>query len=289
MTGNTGGAGAETELLLGARVGARHRIVKHLASGGMGHVFLAKNVASGQLAAVKVAPFDSTPQLADRMLEEAAILSGLDHPNIVRVLEIGSLDDESPYVLMEYVPGTDLSVAMSRPTDAGRTLPLAETLRVLAEVASAIDYIHVRGIVHRDIKPSNVLLDRRTGGSAKLIDFGIAVRRGGFDFANARVGTPGYMAPEQAAGESCGPAADLYALGALSLELLTGKPPRGAISEVVPLGSAALPRAFFARGWRGDADALDAVFSRALARDPGMRFETASGFVAALAAAFQAG
>ena len=259
------------------RIGRHFRIVKHLASGGMGHVFLCRHTTLHVPAAVKVVPFDASPQVSERILAEAELLASLDHPHIVRALEVGSLDDESPYLLMEFIPGSDLS----KPVDSGRTLPVQQTLRVLDQAACALDYLHERGIVHRDVKPQNLLLDASANSAVKLIDFGIAVRTGGntFDFARALAGTPGYMAPEQAAGAPCSPAVDLYAFGALALELLTGKPPRAASSRFLAAGSESFDRPLYAHGRGRDAAALDAVFTRALAREPEARFRSASDLV----------
>jgi eukaryotic-like serine/threonine-protein kinase len=264
---------SELQAWLDARIGRHYRIVKHLASGGMGHVFLCRHTGLGVPAAVKVVPFDASPQVSERILAEAELLSELEHPNIVRLLEVGSLDDESPYLLMEFVPGSELS----RPVDGGRTLAVQQTLRVLDQAAGALDYLHERGIVHRDVKPQNLLLDARANSAVKLIDFGIAVRTGGntFDFARALAGTPGYMAPEQAAGASCSPAVDRYALGALALELLTGRPPRAASSRILSGGGATFEPPMYAHGRGRDAAALDAVFARALAREPEARFGSA--------------
>jgi serine/threonine-protein kinase len=265
---------------LGCPVGARHRIVKHLGSGGMGHVFLAEHVTLGAMAAVKILNARNQPALVDRFIAEAKLLALLNHPNIVQVFDIGEMDDETPYFLMEHVSGIDLGTWVEK----NETLSVKRVLRILRQVACALDHLHGQGIVHRDIKPPNIMVDPDANDAVKLLDFGIAIREGAQDscFETGLLGTPAYMAPEQVDGNGCGKAADLYALGALALELLTGKPPYDYPSLNLVL-AAVLREEPGMPSKRGlDIPGIDAVFERALARDPKARFGTAAEFMEAL-------
>jgi eukaryotic-like serine/threonine-protein kinase len=270
----------DAQAWLGSPVGARHRIVKHLGSGGMGHVFLAEHVTLGAHAAVKILGAHCGPSLVNRFIAEAKLLALLNHPNIVQVFDIGEMDDETPYFLMEHVPGIDLGTWIEN----HEVLSVKRVLRVLRQVACALDHLHGQGIVHRDIKPPNIMVDPEANDSVKLLDFGIAIREGAQDscFESGLLGTPAYMAPEQVDGNGCGKAADLYALGALALELLTGKPPYDYPSLNLVLAAVLHeePGMPSARGL--DIPGLDAVFERALARDPKARFASAAEFMAAL-------
>lgn len=274
------GERADIEALLGSAVGARHKIVKHLGTGGMGHVFLAEHVTLGAQVAVKVLAAPHARALADRFLAEAKLQSLLNHPNIVKVLDVGELDDESPYMLMEYVNGMDLGTWLER----HETSSAKRVLRILRQVACALDHLHGQGIVHRDIKPANVIVDPDAGDAVKLLDFGIAIREGAEDagFEHGFLGTPAYMAPEQVAGSGCGKAADLYALGALALELITGKPPYDYPSVNLVLAAVLHERPALPSSRGIEIPGFDAVIDRALARDPKERYASACDFVDAL-------
>jgi serine/threonine-protein kinase len=271
---------SDLEAWLGTRVGSRHRIVKHVASGGMGHVFLAEHVTLGAQAAVKILATRSTPALASRFIGEARLLSTINHPNIVKVFDVGELDDESPYMLMEFVPGIDLSEWL----DQNESLSVKRILNILRQVACAIDHLHGQGIVHRDIKPANIMIDAQANDSVKLLDFGIAIREGTRDteFEQGFLGTPAYMAPEQVSGSGCGRAADLYALGALALELLTGKPPYDypSLNLVLAAVMHEPPSMPSSRGIH--IPGFDAVMARALARNASERYSSARELVDAL-------
>ena len=263
---------------IGRRVG-EHRILRHLASGGMGHVFLAEHVTTRERAAVKVLPTPHMLASVVRFAEEARLLSELAHPHIVRLLDRGEWEDGTPYLTMERVAGTDLESWL---IDNGALSP-ARVLRILRQVAAALDHLHARGIIHRDIKPANIMLDADGGDAVKLIDFGIAVREQGLALMAPRVvGTPAYMAPEQASGAHGSRASDLYALGALALELLTGSPPYTypSIQRVIAAVSVEPPAMPSSRGVF--ISGLDAFFARALARDPRRRFRSANELVDAL-------
>ncbi len=192
-----------------------------LGQGGMAEVFLAHQQSFDRLVAIKV--MDNSliedPHYAERFLREARIVAKLSHPHIVPVFDVGVLDGHH-YLAMEHLSGGDLKTRIREGMNA------KAALRVLREMASALDFAHTKGYVHRDIKPDNILF--REDGSAVLTDFGIArPRETDMDLTQAGtvVGTPKYMAPEQCQGKVVDGRADLYALGIVFVEMLTGKPP----------------------------------------------------------------
>jgi serine/threonine-protein kinase len=194
-----------------------------LGQGGMGVVYQARQLRPNRLVALKMvlAGAHAGPQQRARLYLEAEALAGLQHPNIVQVYEVGE-HDRCPYLALEFVDGGGLDHKLARqPQPAGQAAEVVETL------ARAMHAAHQRGIVHRDLKPANVLLT--ADGTLKITDFGLAKRleSQGQTQTGQVMGTPNYMAPEQAAGmtHAIGPLADVWALGAILYEMLTGKPP----------------------------------------------------------------
>jgi serine/threonine-protein kinase len=195
-----------------------------LGHGGMGVVYKAWHLRLQRTVAVKMllAGAYAQPQELERFLREAETVAGLSHPNIVQVHEAGDVVGR-PYFTMEFVEGGSLAQKL-----AGTPQPARQAAALVAKVAEAVHAAHRRGIVHRDLKPGNILLT--ADGTPKLTDFGLARRLegpAGLTQSGVPVGTPSYMAPEQAEGKAraVGPAADTYALGAILYELLTGGPP----------------------------------------------------------------
>jgi eukaryotic-like serine/threonine-protein kinase len=208
-------------------VAGRYRLERLLGHGGMADVYRAQPAAGGQAVAVKVVR-STDPELARRLTREAKALSGFDHPGLVRLLEAG-VHDHHAYLVMELVEGPTLDARLRRgPLSPDRAAALGTAL------AGALAYVHGRGVVHRDVKPANVLLG--PGTRARLADFGIAQV---LDSTTATVtgttlGTAAYMAPEQLADHRVGPSADVWALGSVLLEALTGRRSfEGAPAEVV--------------------------------------------------------
>ena len=154
---------------VGGLVGRSHRIVRHVAAGGMGQIFVVQHVELGAHAAVKLAA-PNYPGAAESLAREARLLSRVHHPHIVHVIDCGQMHDGVDYVLMEYVSGVELHawIESHGPMQTERALP------VLRQLASAIDHLHANGIVHADVKPANVLFDPCAGDFCKLIDFGVA-------------------------------------------------------------------------------------------------------------------
>lgn len=200
-----------------------YRILRPLGEGGMASVFLAVQESLDREVALKVmAPaLSANAEFAERFLQEGQITARLSHPNLVTIYDIGS-HDSIYYLAAEYIPGGTLRQRI----DAGK-LTVAQALDVAVDIARGLDYAHGKGIVHRDVKPGNVLF--RGDGAAVLADFGIAKAigaTGGMTVAGSSIGTPDYMSPEQAQG---GPQldgrSDLYSLGAVLFEMLSGRPP----------------------------------------------------------------
>jgi serine/threonine protein kinase len=213
---------------LEAALGAAYAIERELAGGGMSRVFLATEVALGRKVVVKVlAPELAAEVSLERFKREIMLAARLQHPHVVPVLMAGEVA-QLPFFTMPYIEGESLRARIARTGE----LPVAEAVRILREVASALEHAHDRGIAHRDIKPDNVLLCR---GSSMVTDFGVAkaldasaVHHGDGTVTSRGIalGTPAYMAPEQAAADpAMDQRVDLYAFGALAYELLTGQAP----------------------------------------------------------------
>jgi hypothetical protein len=201
------------------RVG-NYEIVRVLARGGMSVVYLAHQPALGRYVALKQLQLDGgNPAMAERFVREARLAAALDHPNIVTLFDFFE-DGGVPYIAMEYVGGGTLRPLVGR-------MSLAQVFGVLEGVLAGLDHAEAAGIVHRDLKPENVLLTR--GGAVKIADFGIARAYSALTTSltgtGSTLGTPAYMAPEQALDEPLGPYTDIYALGVIAFELLSGRPP----------------------------------------------------------------
>ncbi len=201
-----------------------HQAEALLGHGGMGVVYLAWHLRLHRRVALKMLLAGAHAQPAERvrLLREAEAVAALSHPNIVQVYEVGDVDGW-PFFTMEFAEGGSLAQKL-----AGAPQPADRAAELVATIAGAIQVAHQGGIVHRDLKPANILLT--ADGTPKVTDFGLARRLdegGGLTLSGAPVGTPSYMAPEQARGDkgAIGPATDVYALGAVLYELLTGRPP----------------------------------------------------------------
>ncbi|HZW89214.1 MAG TPA: FHA domain-containing serine/threonine-protein kinase, partial [Myxococcaceae bacterium] len=229
MTAPPGGPATEDDeppLAPGTVLAERYRIDDLLGRGGMGAVYRAEHLALGNTMAVKVlrASHGAHADIVRRFQREAVAASQIRHPGIVEVTDFGRTPDGRFYLAMELVEGETLGRRLARLGP----LPPADAMALVRELARALGAAHARGIYHRDIKPENVLLAR--DGSAKLADFGIArLAEGPRDAretaAGLIFGTPHYMSPEQAAGQRQDGRSDVYALGVLLFELLTGAPP----------------------------------------------------------------
>jgi serine/threonine-protein kinase len=258
----------------GRTVGGYH-VGRLLGRGAYGWVFQARQVSLDRDVALKVLDpmVARSPEAAERFDREGRSAARLDHPAIVDVYQAGEADGLH-FLAMRLIRGPGLDDVLRR---HGRLAP-GPALTVLRRIADALDHAHARGVVHRDVKPSNILLEGADPARSWLGDFGIAVTiRVAGALSTAAVGTAAYMAPEQVDPTRIGPAADQYALACVGYELLTGRPPFSGDDLVAML----LAHANNPVPGTGSA-ALDAVFARALAKDPTHRYPTVSQFVAAL-------
>lgn len=207
----TAGSGGPT-LLAG-----RYELGPLVGVGGTARVYRALDHHTGQTVAVKIYPEGAAEQAGHQRLRETRVLAGLRHPGLVGMLDAG-VDGERPFLVMDFVDGVSLRQRL-----ADGPLPADTVTRIGADVADALAYVHANGVVHRDVKPGNVLLERN--GRARLTDFGIAkvVDASRVTATGVVVGTAAYMAPEQVRGETVGPAVDIFALGMVLLECVTGR------------------------------------------------------------------
>lgn len=216
---------------VGTIVAERYRVKSTLGAGGMGTVYLGEHLTVGRGVAIKVLSGEWSGQrfVARRFEAEARIASAIGHPNIVEVFDAGTLPDGRLFLVMEHLEGHDLAAELLR----RRTLSPTRTTSILRQVALALAAAHRVGVIHRDLKPGNVMIARRSDGEVvKILDFGIAcsprsTARDGqrLTLPGSVMGTPDYMAPEQCTSAEPTPRFDVYALGAMAFEMLTGQPP----------------------------------------------------------------
>ncbi|WP_437820067.1 serine/threonine-protein kinase [Sorangium sp. So ce1078] len=251
-------------------IAGRFVIEGEAAAGGMGTVYKAHDRLGGAAVALKIVRLRSAIQV-ERFEREAALLAALVHPGIVRYIAHGSTPEGDRYLAMEWLDGEDLAARLAR-----RVLPASEGLSLVRRAADALAFAHARGIVHRDIKPSNLFLPGGDAGRVKLVDFGIA--RPSADAVRVTVtgsvlGTPGYMAPEQIEARSApDPRSDVFSLGCVLFECLTGQPAFAGASPMAALSKMLLLDPPRLRDVRADAPApLDELVARMLSRLPGDR------------------
>jgi serine/threonine protein kinase len=203
-----------------------YEILRPLGAGGMGEVYLARN-AEGSLRAFKLVRTDqqTSPTAAGRFRREVLALGKLQHPNIIRILDVGRLQSGAMYLGMEYIAGPDLQQAVGWEGPFG----VVDTLKILRGIAAALVYAHRAGVVHRDLKPANVILEGGDAAAPKIIDFGLAkiVEDEGLTRLTEdkqAIGSPLYWAPEQSKNNDVGPPADIYSVGGMAYFLLSGQP-----------------------------------------------------------------
>jgi serine/threonine protein kinase len=246
----------EGSRMVGALLSGRYQIKRMCGEGGMGRVYEAEHVEIGKRVAIKVLhpAYSRTPDLVERFRREARAASRIEHPNVVNVTDFGTTEDGSLFFVMEYIEGIELGLLIHREGP----LPPVRALRIAEQMCEALQAAHDVGVIHRDLKPENILLlglgkDNRSPPSnqsnpgmeaqarepsdfVKVLDFGIAKsaeieegtssRRGKrLTRPGVAMGTPEYMAPEQAAGHPADPRSDIYAVGSIMYEMLCGSPP----------------------------------------------------------------
>jgi eukaryotic-like serine/threonine-protein kinase len=266
----------------------RYRLERRLGVGGMATVQLAMDTRLERRVAVKLLAehLAQDSNFVSRFRREALAAARLVHPNIVQVFDFGADDDSGrPFIVMEWVDGPSCAEILR---ELGRLAP-EDAVSILTQACRGLDYAHRNGVVHRDVKPGN-LLRARDGGQVKLADFGIAKATEHSDMTKVGsvLGTAAYLSPEQARGEPAGPAADLYALGVVSYQLLAGRLPYEAASltDLARQQDAASPPLLH----EVDAEiprALSLVVARALERQPADRFSDAAEMERALEGALR--
>jgi eukaryotic-like serine/threonine-protein kinase len=282
---------------LRSALGDRYALEREVGAGGMATVYLARDLRHGRHVAIKVVrPELSGPEGIARFLREIELAARLQHPHILPVFDSGTIDDadggETPYFVMPFVQGETLRARLGRE----QRLPVEDAIALATEVADALAYAHANGVVHRDVKPENILL---SGGHAVVADFGVAkaletgqrpvsaepasdpstLTQVGF-----AIGTPNYMAPEQATGrDSVDARADQYSLGCVLYEMLAGSPPfAGGSAQSVVARTLTAPRPHVGKVRQEVPDALEDVTIRAMAIDPADRYPDMAALAGAL-------
>ncbi len=261
-----------------------YQIVSVIGHGGMGIVYRAYQPRLQRYVALKVLPANLAmdPSFVERFNREAHLAASLDHPHIVPIYDFGN-DRGMYFIAMRLIEGTSLQTLIER---RGALSP-ARTIAILSQIASALDFAHQRQIIHRDIKPSNILIDQ--SGNAILTDFGLAkAMAGARSSSSGVVGTVEYMSPEQIENKPLSAASDIYALGLVAYEMLTGRLPFQGDSLAVILHQQVYDAPPPLRRFRPElTPATDEVMRRVLAKAPEQRYPTAGQFVASLRVAMQ--
>jgi serine/threonine protein kinase len=260
--------------LIDQQIGGRYRIKKLLGIGGMGWVYKAEHVEIGKQLALKVLHRNlcSNPEVVTRFRREARSASMIGHPNIIEVTDFGSMPDGSVYCVMELLEGIDISKLLSQE----KVVSEKRVIQIGIQMMRALEAAHLAGIIHRDMKPANVVLIEKAGTKdfVKILDFGIAKMTGldeqqtSLTRPGMTMGTPQYMAPEQAAGKPLDARADIYAVGAILYEMLTGTPPFTGLSvmEVLTRKLTQPPPPFASKGILEGHPELEAIVLACLDR-----------------------
>jgi len=270
--------------LIGQSLG-RYHILEQLGEGGMATVYKAHDTQAEREVAVKIIrrgafPPDQLERVIKRFEREAKALEALSHSNIVRVVEYGKHEDE-PYLVMEYIPSGTLKQKLGKP------IPWREALGLLILIAKALEYAHKQGIIHRDVKPSNILMTQT--GKPMLTDFGIAKvldENDGVTLSTTTgvgIGTPEYMSPEQGLGQNVDARADIYSLGIVLYEMLTGRKPFSAdtpMAVIVKHINDPLPRP--SKYAPGLPNTVENLILKALAKKPESRYQNMKEFVSVM-------
>lgn len=277
-------ASAETgdDRRVGTTIGGRYLVRRLCGEGAMGRVYEGHHVEIGRRVAIKVlhSTFLNTPDVVERFRREARAASRIGHPNIVDVTDSGTTADGAFFFVMEYLDGVDLENLIAR----GGPLEIGRALLIAAQVCRALVAAHAAGVIHRDLKPANVMLVRNRDEEdlVKVLDFGISKqsqldedsrgRNVGLTHPDAAVGTPIYMAPEQIAGQPADGRTDVYAVGELLFEMLTGAPPYGGSDIIAVFNSKANQDPAPVRSLRPEVPAsIELLLRRAMARVPADR------------------
>jgi serine/threonine-protein kinase len=264
-------------------LGSKYRLVERIGEGGMGSVWLARNVVLEVDVAVKLLRLDSASQeAADRLLQEARAAARLGHPSIVRVFDFGQTNWLDPFIVMELLRGESLAALLEK---SGKLSPV-QAVQTLLPIASALVEAHGKGIVHRDLKPENVILVRDGAGTVpKVVDFGIAKLtgtevNGSMTQVGQVIGSPSYLSPQQARGVPVDERADVWSMAVMLYLMVAGKLPFAGRTYEGLLASILMDEPPPLQG--GDA-ALEAIIKKGLAKEPDERWPTMRAFGQALA------
>lgn len=276
--------------LVGSRPGSRmivekYRLDRLLGRGGMGAVYAATHVELDRPCAIKLllSDFTSDADALERFRREARAAARLNHPNVADTYDYGVLPDGGAYIVMELVEGQTLREFM----DAASAMPIAEAAEIAKQIAAGVDTAHRSGIVHRDLKPSNIILtrDHQEQLQAKVVDFGVAKLKeysttgGGLTSSGSLIGTPRYMSPEQCAGHTTDARSDIYSMGIILFEMLTGQPPFDAPSATAIAVKHIQQPPPSLKELRPDASPeLDQFLRQVLDKDPEKRPQSAADF-----------
>ncbi len=286
--------------MLGSVIGGKYRVVNLLGEGGMGSVYLAEQKLGTTMKKVAIKTLHKElsrdPKIQARFDREAGTVAELQHPNTIQVFDYGKTDDDQLYIVMEYVQGANVADVLEK----GGAMPPARAEAILRQVCGSLEEAHAHGIVHRDLKPENIVLTERAGTKdfVKVLDFGIAKRQSENDPNEAKLtqqgmvlGTPPYMSPEQFTGATIDARSDIYSLGVMAYEMLSGQLPFRANTawewatqhmqaQPIPLETQPHGRAVPA--------VFSAAISRAMSKAPNDRFPTVREFADAMSGAVQA-
>lgn len=284
--------------MVGNVIGGKYVIESVLGAGGMGVLYLAKHKMLGRKYVIKIIRLHLMDQQASmavrRFKREAKSLANVPHPNVVEVVDYDVIDDKTPYFVMEYVEGKTLSEFME---DYPMGLPLDLFTTLMTQLCAAMARVHETGIVHRDLKPNNIMVQQaKEGHSIKILDFGL-VNTDGAEFESAKLkltgkgqilGTPAFMSPEQCRGEVVNQISDIYAMGLLGYEMITGMPAVDGsgfleiIEKQINEKPDPIPKI------RSDVPAhIVAAIDRAIRKDPKDRWQSCEAFLEALTGAAQ--
>jgi eukaryotic-like serine/threonine-protein kinase len=266
-------------------VAGKYILRERIGEGGMGIVFLADQPSLGRTVAIKLLQpaLTACDALVRRLHTEAVAACRVQHPGAVAIIDFGTTDEGTPFIAMEHVPGRSLRQLL-----AEEEIPLPRALKIVQQLLRTLQAAHARGVIHADIKSDNVIVEHTAGGdTVTLIDFGLARLDGRWEHGDYVSGTPEYMAPELVRGEPPTVPTDLYGVGVILYELLTGRTPfeGGSTDEV--LRRQLEDEVILPSLWQPDRDipaALDLIVLRALHKDPRARFASAAELAEALAA-----